>query len=480
MDCPTVGSLLCVWGTSATNVYAAGASLLHFDGESWCEVETPQLEGLWVSLWGRENDDIYLASGAGQLLHFDGAKWSEEFRVEGICQIWGRGDTVWVVGGDFDEGGEIYVREGREPWRPEEIEAYPLDDDEDEDDARFPYTVGIAGPDSGPVYAIAWEGGEVLERDAATGTWRFATNGGPILNALWCHDSNSVFGAGDSSHAVKFDGQGWAPLREHADHRYRHVVISPDGTIYATDGTAIYRSGTPWTQLVKLGPDDGGIDDFWVGDNSEVFAVGACFGKGFILHFDGDRWNRTPMTRPMTAIAGASRDALYAAGFDGLLLYKDDNWTSVQGEVGSRLSFDEEGRLWALSRGSDGIMRFGHDSPETFLVSPSALASGSIALFDLHAFGAKDVIAVGSDGVVARWDGKSWNLAKVGDDSLYCVWARSAEDIYVGGGNGTAYHWNGKDWRDLEFDGNSTFFHIDGDDKDAWFAAAGELLCYRA
>jgi hypothetical protein len=429
---------------------------------------------------------VYLSNVSGALFHFDGASWNQELQLEGsLCQVWGRGDSVWAIGGDLGQG-EVYVRRGDTGWKPEVIEPWPDQDDSD-DEAQRPCPIAMWGGETGPVYAIEYDGGSILERDEDTGTWRLVTDGGPILNAIWGFNSACVFAAGDNGHVLRFEGSEWLPLRD-AGHTYKRVVIDPHGAVYVTDGTGIYRSGNVWTQMFKLGPDDGGIDDIWVGDDNEIFAVGACSGKGFILHFDGADWSRTPMARLMSAIAGSSRHDLYAAGFDGLYRHEDGMWSLVNRDVGCKLDVDEQTCLWALSSGSEGIIRFGHHGPETFLFAgneqsrsalPEIFSSSSIVLYGLAALGAKDVIAVGAGGIVGRWNGKDWAVTKVSDETLYCVWARSADDIYVGGGNGAALHWNGSEWRDMKPGTNSAFFDIHGDDEGVWFAADGELLRYR-
>ena len=58
-----------------------------------------------------------------------------------------------------------------------------------------------------------------------------------------------------------------------------------------------------------------------------------------------------------------------------------------------------------------------------------------------------DVLAVGSGGVVLRYDGSGWNAMSVGATrSLRGIWASSENDIIAVGHGGTILHYNGRTW----------------------------------
>jgi hypothetical protein len=64
-----------VWGTSATNIYAVGANgrIVHFDGAAWSAMSSPTRARL-SRLSGSSATDVY-AAGDTVLLHFDGSAW---------------------------------------------------------------------------------------------------------------------------------------------------------------------------------------------------------------------------------------------------------------------------------------------------------------------------------------------------------------------------------------------------------------------
>jgi hypothetical protein len=56
-----------VWGTSGTDVYAAGVgTILHFDGQSWSEVlaVSARLAGVWAG----SPTDVFVAGSSGTVL----------------------------------------------------------------------------------------------------------------------------------------------------------------------------------------------------------------------------------------------------------------------------------------------------------------------------------------------------------------------------------------------------------------------------
>lgn len=95
-----------LWGSSSTDVYAAGIfGLSHFDGSTWSAVTDPvaaDAEGVY----GFAADDVWVVGDFGTLAHFDGASWTsqlpddEDFNADHV-KIWGAApDDVWAVG-DF-------------------------------------------------------------------------------------------------------------------------------------------------------------------------------------------------------------------------------------------------------------------------------------------------------------------------------------------------------------------------------------------
>lgn len=93
-------SLLDVWGTSASSLYALAfpGHLMRFDGAAWSELANARdLHGLW----GSGEDDVYAVGKDGGILHFDGHLWSRSLRPTeaDLHDVHGTvGASVWLVG----------------------------------------------------------------------------------------------------------------------------------------------------------------------------------------------------------------------------------------------------------------------------------------------------------------------------------------------------------------------------------------------
>src|SRR5712664_3366866 len=77
---PTTLSLVAVWGSSATDVWAVGnlepqgGAMVHYDGTSWSSV----MNGTFLNaVWGTSASDVWAVGCCGTvLLHYNGTTWS--------------------------------------------------------------------------------------------------------------------------------------------------------------------------------------------------------------------------------------------------------------------------------------------------------------------------------------------------------------------------------------------------------------------
>jgi len=72
-----------MWGTSATDLYAAGGRfespsqlVMHYDGTSWSIVREARGQGAAYTVWGSSAGDVFAGQATPQLLHYDGSSWS--------------------------------------------------------------------------------------------------------------------------------------------------------------------------------------------------------------------------------------------------------------------------------------------------------------------------------------------------------------------------------------------------------------------
>ncbi len=81
---------------------------------------------------------------------------------------------------------------------------------------------------------------------------------------------------------------------------------------------------------------------------------------------------------------------------------------------------------------------------------PSGLAPS--VLFKAHGFAADDVMMVGSEGTVLRWNGTAWSRDTVPTtEPLLSTWARGVADVYAVGGSdvGEIVHYDGTQWSEV-------------------------------
>jgi hypothetical protein len=103
-------SLVTIWGSSATDIYAGGQSgtLAHYDGVSWSTVSGTGIAAgeLVTAIWGTSSSNVYVATASATVglgLHrWNGTSWSTVNAGDPrIRSIWGSSSTDIYVGGDF-------------------------------------------------------------------------------------------------------------------------------------------------------------------------------------------------------------------------------------------------------------------------------------------------------------------------------------------------------------------------------------------
>lgn len=100
-------ALLSVWGTSPSDVWAAGADpgdgplVLHYDGASWQRLDTGHSGDLWW-VFGFAEGPLYFGGTGGTILRWQGGAF-ERMSTPGtgtVFGIWGASpDELWAVGG---------------------------------------------------------------------------------------------------------------------------------------------------------------------------------------------------------------------------------------------------------------------------------------------------------------------------------------------------------------------------------------------
>ncbi|MFO0552182.1 MAG: hypothetical protein U0271_27595 [Polyangiaceae bacterium] len=291
---PVSEALTAVWGTSATDVYAAGeaGSILHFDGHAWALQATIQMGGD-VQLWGKGPKSVYARGpGANTVAHYDGQSWSSQTDYEGLA--------LDVYGSDAFE--------------------------------RFGITsIDFLGfhADGAP---FALSSGAVLEKSGASpGNWARAfpkADAQACIGGLYNGGGDSLFTVGAYGTALTYRGGAWRQVASKSDVHLRVVWASgPDfalaigerGAVLEYDGKTLKPTG------VRLGY----VTGLWGASRTDVFAVGEA-----LWHFDGDTWSKVATPAGMlSAIWGTDKSHVWAVGAGGVILFFD-------------------GKSWALEHGA--------------------------------------------------------------------------------------------------------------------------------
>jgi hypothetical protein len=102
-------SLLSVWGTSQSDVFAAGgglgngtpATLLHYDGTAWKDLGAGGTDTFWW-VHGTSDHDVWAVGTSGRIVHWNGTAFTSlpSGTTATLYGVWASTATdVWVVGG---------------------------------------------------------------------------------------------------------------------------------------------------------------------------------------------------------------------------------------------------------------------------------------------------------------------------------------------------------------------------------------------
>jgi hypothetical protein len=247
MAIPSPNGLQAIWGSSDSDVWAAGdmGTIVHFDGSVWSLVPSGVTENL-TCLTGTGANDVWATGDGGSVLHWDGTAWRVASNVPetALLGVWAASpDDVWTVGIDFNGdglGGSGYVRH----WT-----------------------------------GTSWDDADVLGTDTlwkvwgsgSTDVWLVGTSQGQGLIYRGDGNFNDVAFTGESVHGIWGTGPN-------------DVWVAPaSGALQHWTGTAFAEAPPAAATQGVHGLGGTATDDIWaVGDN------------GIIEHYAGDAWTLEP------------------------------------------------------------------------------------------------------------------------------------------------------------------------------------------
>jgi hypothetical protein len=276
-------------------IVGTGATLLRGDGQTFTPfASNASPQDTLSSIWGDDNQDVWLASAYGGLIeHWDGAQWETLHPEEPDIQFfgtWGSGpNNVWVLGSLAS--GELTASWAYR-WQDGVLTTVQL-----------PY-IDPLGHSWGCGVNDFWVGTDqaILHWDGAT--WR-------SLPGLPYADFSAVWGSGSTD--IWFTGLTHDGPGENAAFHWDGSTLDRVVTSVATGPTAAWGSAP---------------DDIWAVGND-------------IAHFDGKTWSQVPAPPHdfLLGIWGQDRDHVWAVGFNGTMMRWDGQAWSLMDSGTSQTLF---------------------------------------------------------------------------------------------------------------------------------------------
>lgn len=271
------GAILSIWGSSPTDVYAAGGPLsteggssfiAHYDGTSW-QHTMPTGTTLWW-IFGFSATDIWATGEKGVILHYDGSTWSTSEAPTHPYTLWGiwgaAPNDIWTVGG-VAAGGALSV-----------IRHY--------DGTTWTDVTGVGLMDE-------------------------------LFFKVWGTAADDVWIVGTRGAALHWNGTAWTRTESGTAGRLLTVRGRARDDVYAVGGLGtpivIHYDGTRWSP-VAVDP-LGGLMGVWTATGHGVAVSGA---RGILMADDGAGFTEPTDPAPtdlcLHAVWGDGTGKLYAGG----------------------------------------------------------------------------------------------------------------------------------------------------------------------
>jgi Tol biopolymer transport system component len=446
------GTIESVWGSSRSNVYAAGwgSSVLRFDGSSWATVPTGASQTV-SSVWGTSASDVYAVGGGGTALRFNGSNWSAltTNTSQNLSTVWGTSSSDIYVAG---ENGAILRYDGS---------------------TFTPMSTGTTevlydfwGAPTGEVFVVG-AGGTILK--GYRGASVTVAPAAPTLTAVGATQQLTPTAKDAGNNTVAGVVFTWSSSDE------TKATVSASGlvTAVANGTTSVCATASGGAQActtvtvaqatvsIEVNP-NGAV----ISGNTQFTATAkdangnAIAGKEFTWGaLSGDVLSVNSLGVVTPATSGAVTIYARADGVDGYALVnavRPDHgpvnlWVSVPSPTGQELR-----DVWTVTGsnsfavGSEGVvLRF-----EATTGTWSKIDSGSTtSLLSVRGTGINDVFAVGASGVLRRYNGAAWSSGFF-SAGFRDVWAATPQDVFAVGGTPGArqvlMRFNGSGWTALD------------------------------
>jgi len=424
---PTTTTLSAIRGTSASDIWAVGASgtAVHFDGSSWTEFPTGVTANL-TRLVVLGQNDAYAVGAAGTIVHWNGTAWSQ------------------MTSGVTTTLGELYAFDATHIF-------------------------------------VGTTGGKLLSGDGQSWTIVQTSSTGTIDGIIALAPDRLLL-ATSAKEVLYFDGQRYIPLDAPvAQFGARRGLAGSDGNYYfvtpALNGLLVMQGALPaWIRSRKDGV---GATQIAVLSPTDAYAIGDWGPAGFVdtvFHFDGKTWTDIYYlpsgTFPprATALLARSTDDVWIASDENVVYHLENNtWTTIPTPFYLNTGLDAQPGGPVYLTCTSGI--FHYDGMDWVLDLDGGFD-------DLQTFPDGRIVTVGGN-FMARFDG-TWTTQMYAGINFRVVWGVSADDFWAAGDDGALAHWQNGVWTRIYVNVFEDITGIDGTAADdIWFVTTfGQLYRY--
>ncbi|QRK08194.1 hypothetical protein JQX13_51075 [Archangium violaceum] len=261
-------SLQDVHGISATNLWAVGSRLMHWNGGGWYQLP---------SYGSSSASGLYAASA----------------------------NAVWIVtSGSDTSSNRIYRWNGT--GYTEELSSHPQG------------LLAVHGSSETDVWAVGRAG--LALHNTGSGWACQPTGVGKALNDVWVQGPSLAIAVGDSGTIVRWDGNAWSRMSSGTGADLHGVWGSGPSDIWAVgaNGTLLHHDGNAWSSSTSGTTTN--LTALWGTSSSSVWATGE---NGTLLRYDGSRWTseHTGTGRALRGLWAASTSDVWLVG-DSAILHK--------------------------------------------------------------------------------------------------------------------------------------------------------------
>jgi hypothetical protein len=419
---PQPSDLHAVWGSSASDVWAAGlyGTVVHYDGTTWRQVPSGTTVNL-TGLWGRSASQMWAVGDKGTILYWDGTRFAPQPSgvTLGLSRVWGGGGTVWAVGAN----GTLLKGDGTS-WQSVTL---PISST----------LFDVWGSDGNDIWVLA-QSGTTCHYGGTSWTCHqdFSTGTPTTLVGL---GKNDLWALSRDGQAWHFTGAAWEYKSLPAINVWRAYVLAPGNALaVGSAGKVLAWDGTSWRAPsfnVAGAPD---LYDVWGSDPAHTFVVGD---HGTLLRYDGTNvkaMNTGFAGTEVRALWGTADHDVWAFTADGHARHFDgSSWTdSTLPSVGYAAAGRAGNDLWV---GTDSGRVLRYDGSKWTAVVTSDTKYPITGVF----IAAPDRVVTVSASSVQFWDGTRFTVAYSPPLShyLFSVWGSGPNDLWVGGDSCTYYHY---------------------------------------